>query len=695
MSDRRDDKNDERGIRPEPATGTRRSLDDQLRRNSRSGVYASWSMLLAREADPSRLVADACASARSLLKFSRFGLLWPSPRSFQTATFYEADAAAADGRVTSREVDIRKSRLRDLISNRGIWTFAAHELDDFMRSLFTTESPPQALLTAPLEFSGRVLGVVVIASEEAASYTQGDIEAVRVLAVHLGSAIEVARSTDEVRHLAAIVRSTDLAVVAYDLGGRITSWNAAAERLFELDVEAAVGQPSTVIVPADRYSEHDAAIAAAKRGDHRGQRDTVRQTRRGARIDVALSTSPVRDERGRIVGVVDVARDITDKRRAAELFRLAVESAPNAMVVVNQDGNIVLVNGEAERLFGYTRTELVGNAVERLLPRDRAGQHALDRHAFLAHSTRRAMGAGRDLYARRSDGSEVPVEIGLTPIQTPDGPMVLAAVVDITERKRFESAQRDLLRRLQEAVEARDAFLSIASHELKTPLTALQLSIQSLLRRNPTNGHDPERDRARLEAAHRQVRRLTALVEQLLDVSRIAGDRLALERQSVDLVEIIHEVVERFADASEQTRARLSVEVTEPLVGEWDRDRIDQILTNLIGNAIKYGEDRPVVVTAVDEGECVRIGVRDQGIGIPRAQQERIFERFERLIPDRHFGGLGLGLWIVRRLVEAHGGTIEVQSELGAGAMFVVTLPKRSAQTARASAGAGDRADGT
>lgn len=671
------DGNDDELLPNGPPTGTRRSLDAQLLRNSRSGVYAAMSMLLAREADPGRVVADACASARKLVSFTRFGLLWPSPRTFQSATFYEADPGATDGRVTSREVDIRKSRLRELISNRAIWTFAPHELDGLMRSLFGAESPPPALLTAPVEVSGRVLGVLVIASDRATSYSESDLEALRVLAVHLGSALEVARSSDEVRHLAAIVRSTDLAVVAYDLGGRITSWNAAAERLFEYEVEDALGRPATVLVPQDRTDEHEDAVAAAKRGEQRGQRDTVRQTRRGTRVDVGISTSPIRDEQGRIVGVVDVARDITDRRRAAELFRLAVESSPNAMVVVDVRGDIVHVNGEAERLFGYGREELLGSRVEVLLPAGQRAQHAIDRDEFVAHPTRRAMGEGRDRYARRKDGAEVPVEIALNPIETPDGPMVLAAIVDITERKRFESAQRELLARLQEAVDARDAFLSIASHELKTPLTALQLSIQSLLRRSPTGGQVQDRDRARLEAAHRQVRRLTALVEQLLDVSRIAGGRLGIDRQEVDLVEIVGEVVERFTDVSEPGRSLLSFEVDGPLVGEWDRDRLDQILTNLIGNAVKYGEGRPVEVRAWASRELVHVAVRDQGIGIAPQQQKRIFERFERLMPDRHYGGLGLGLWIVRQLVEAHGGTIEVQSELGRGATFLVTLPRR------------------
>lgn len=262
--------------------------------------------------------------------------------------------------------------------------------------------------------------------------------------------------------------------------------------------------------------------------------------------------------------------------------------------------------------------------------------------------------------------------------------MQLIAIVDITERKRYERAQEELLRQLREAVDARDTFLSIASHELKTPLTALQLSVQATLRRlRRADGAPPslERIQEKLDATQRQIHRLSVLIDQLLDVSRISTGRLSLEPQDFDLTEVLAEVVDRFSDDHDGVAPTIRIHLEGSLKGKWDRSRVDQILTNLISNALRYGEGKPVHLEVMGSADRVRIAVQDYGIGIAPEQQQRIFERFERLVSHRHFGGLGLGLWIVRQFVEAHGGTIQVQSKLGEGSTFVVTLPRITAPT--------------
>lgn len=236
----------------------------------------------------------------------------------------------------------------------------------------------------------------------------------------------------------------------------------------------------------------------------------------------------------------------------------------------------------------------------------------------------------------------------------------------------------------QQAIRLRDDFLSIASHELKTPLTPLQLHLQSLVQdANQEQGATWEfsKMRRKLDTISRQVRRFNSLVHGLLDVSQLSGQSLKLEIERVDLSELISEVTARFRAEAEQQQTPLEVQVPSSLIGEWDRFRLDQILTNLVGNALKFGQGKPVTVSATSGGTSARLQVRDLGIGIAPEDQERIFQRFERAVPTRHFGGFGLGLWLVRRIVEALGGTISVESELERGATFTVLLPLRSGGT--------------
>lgn len=232
---------------------------------------------------------------------------------------------------------------------------------------------------------------------------------------------------------------------------------------------------------------------------------------------------------------------------------------------------------------------------------------------------------------------------------------------------------------LEEAVQMRDMFISIASHELRTPLGAMQLLVE-LLRREATMGGGAgvaaERILERLEGIDRQVGRMSKLVDRLLDVSRLSEGRVSLELQRVDLVEIIERVVERQQEEAEDADIHLRIEADRPVIGHWDPDRIDQVVTNLVSNAIKYGDGNPVEIGVRDVEHTTEFWVRDRGVGIEPGDQERIFERFERTDSGVRKGGLGLGLWIVREIVHAFDGTIDVSSDPGEGTTFRVSLPK-------------------
>lgn len=254
---------------------------------------------------------------------------------------------------------------------------------------------------------------------------------------------------------------------------------------------------------------------------------------------------------------------------------------------------------------------------------------------------------------------------------------------DLAERAAHAVDNVRLYNEAQQAIRIRDDFLSIASHELRTPLTPIQLHLQSLsrdTREEQKDKLDLVKMRQKLDTIGRQVQRLKSLVYSLLDVSLLSGQTLKLEIERVDLSELVSKVIERFRPEAEQTTTPLEVEVPASLVGEWDRFRVDQIMTNLVSNALKFGKGNPVTVSATSDGKSARIQVRDSGIGIAPEDQERIFQRFERVVPTRHFGGFGLGLWIVRQMVEALGGTISVESEPGRGTLFTVELPLQASR---------------
>jgi signal transduction histidine kinase len=243
----------------------------------------------------------------------------------------------------------------------------------------------------------------------------------------------------------------------------------------------------------------------------------------------------------------------------------------------------------------------------------------------------------------------------------------------IAERARTEAEREKLLTELREAVHARDVFLTIASHELRTPLTALQIQLHLLQRpgrRSPDKGEELD---AALEMIARQVTRLRTLIDNLLDVVHITSGRMTLSRESVNLGDLVSEVI---AQLRHMTRSKPDITVeAERVVGVWDRIRIESVTANLISNAVKFGEGKPIKVALSSDGCMARLAVVDHGIGLSPELQSRIFEKFERAVSERHYGGFGLGLWIVRQIVEAHGGSIHVTSETGKGSTFVVELP--------------------
>ena len=261
----------------------------------------------------------------------------------------------------------------------------------------------------------------------------------------------------------------------------------------------------------------------------------------------------------------------------------------------------------------------------------------------------------------------------------PSAQEILAGLLMLHEDLQYsQRRQLALLDELRDAVRARDESLSIASHELRTPITTLTLQLDGLSRlvREPRSIEQTEKLARRLDVTRRQVDRLAALVATLVDVSRISAGKVELTKQLADLVEVLRSVTERFGEEALRSGSTLRFAKPGPIWGNFDASRIDQVLSNLLANAIRYGRGMPIVVGAVSAGPTARFWVEDHGMGIAPEHQARIFQRYERAAPSTDNGGLGLGLWIARQLVETMGGSISVRSRVDAGSVFTVEIPR-------------------
>jgi PAS domain S-box-containing protein len=368
----------------------------------------------------------------------------------------------------------------------------------------------------------------------------------------------------------------------------------------------------------------------------------------------------------------DPARD-RGRREVAyhqeERFQLLVESVKDyAIFLLDAGGRVATWNAGAQRIMGYLAPEIIGQHFSVFFPEAdvRAGK--------CEHELRVAMRDGRsedEGWRLRKGGSRLWADVVITALRDATGALLGYAKItrDLTERRQLEE-ERVRLAHAQEAVRLRDEFLSLASHELKTPLTVLQLQLEAM-REQIRDDHAAV---AKLERIDRARGRLTELVDALLDVSRIATGQFSLHLEQADAADIVAGAVDRLHETAANAGCALSV-TADHAIGTWDRSRIDQIVTNLVSNAIRHAAGSPIAVTVARDARDAVIEVRDTGPGLPEGQLARIFERFERGASMRHFGGLGLGLYVVRQITEAHGGTVTAENTAEGGARFTVRLP--------------------
>lgn len=373
-----------------------------------------------------------------------------------------------------------------------------------------------------------------------------------------------------------------------------------------------------------------------------------------------------------------VSMDVTAQKDVDDLFRLATESSLSGVLLVNDQGNIILVNSQVEKLFGYQREELLGKPVEILVPERFAGQHPAHRAKFLATPTTRAMGAGRELFARRKDGSQFPVEIGLNPIQTPDGVVVLTTVVNISARKAREEEARRSRRQVEllSRVSLLGEMTASLAHELNQPLAAIVNNATAAMQYLEQGRLDPEKLRDILTDVAGDGRRAYDIMHNVRSAIK-KGSAIRGPINLNDVVKAVTLIVQPDA-AAHFCRVEMSLAQDLPAI-EGDPTQIQQVLINLVHNAIDAMHDtapgrRTVAIATNYNGDgTISVAVRDYGSGISEATRERLFEQFFTTKEE----GLGMGLAIVRSIIEAHGGSIAAENAEGGGTRFQFRLPAK------------------
>ena len=475
-----------------------------------------------------------------------------------------------------------------------------------------------------------------------------------------------AEVVNELLHAAA-----DAAIVT-DGDGRIVFVNRGAETLFGYAAEELVGHPVETLMPESLRASHEEYRQRYKTSPRArpllSGLDLYGLRKDGSRFRAEIALTPVNTSSGLLVA--STIREVNAGDASEAYFRTMLETAPDAMIIVDERGRIAIVNRQAEDMFGYTRAELLGHEVEMLLPDDIRSKHLVHRGSYVENPELRPMGPGLDLFGRRKDGSMFPVEISLSPVKTSSGMFVSSVIRDVTKRRRMEQEIIAARQAAERAQKANTAFLAAASHDLRQPVQALSL-LNGALRRTVKD----ERAREMIDSQEHSLTAMTNLLNSLLDISRLDAGAVTPEFEEFPMQRVIDRLSAEFGRQASHKGLEFSSEPCAVSVRS-DPNLLSEIVQNLVSNAIRYTDSGSVKMVCDCVGEFCRLEVVDTGIGIEENQLDEIFKEFHQTkTPGSSTEGFARGLAIVRRLADLLEHDIGVESEPGRGSMFYVSVP--------------------
>ncbi|WP_346237511.1 PAS domain S-box protein [Niabella insulamsoli] len=471
--------------------------------------------------------------------------------------------------------------------------------------------------------------------------------------------------------LAAIVDSSDDAIISKTLDGIITSWNPAAARILGYKEEEALGRHISIIIPAERLHEEDFIINEITNGRRIQHFETVRQTKYQQQLPLLLSISPVRNADGVVIGASTIGRDICAQKEAAEkqgILAAIVKSSDDAIVSKTLKGIITSWNGGAERLFGYTESEAIGQHISLIIPPDR-----MDEETYIINQIVSGQSVSHFETLRvTKTGQEIPISLTISPVLDGKGKIIGASKIarDISERLRIQREKELLYNEVKLLSKKKDDFIAMTTHELKTPMTSLMGFLQVLQMR--VSSEDP--NGGFIRRCIKQVDKLSMLINDLLEFSKDQDGKLQIRPAPFDIVSLIAELIEPY---KEDRLNKIEFSAADSLMVNADRLRIGQVIINLLSNAVKYSPNggRIKIKAGAEDGN-IFVSVKDEGIGIDQNCLQNLFDQFYRAVkPGYNIPGLGMGLYISRQIVELHGGEINVASEMGKGSTFKFMLP--------------------
>jgi PAS domain S-box-containing protein len=485
-------------------------------------------------------------------------------------------------------------------------------------------------------------------------------------------------SESEERYRMLLDGIKDYAIFMMDPRGQILSWNAGAELMKGYRADEIIGQNfSCFFPPKDIEQGRPEEILRMTAAGGRHEEQGMRVRKDGSRFLASLTFTALYDQGGDLRGFSEFSRDLTESKESAAKYRGLLEAAPDAMVVVNQAEAIVLVNVQAEKQFGYRRDELVGQKIKKIIPEGFAERLIADAARSAAEALAQHIGAGIELSGRRKDGTEFPIEIMLSPLESAKGILVTAAIRNISARKKSEQELAVANQVLEESNLELKQFAYIASHDLQTPLRSIAGFVQLL--QQEYEGKLDEQAQDWICRTVLAVARMQTLISDLLSYSRVEAHSRPFTQ--IPFLDVVNDALVLLESSIHDSEGQVVCGKLPIVMG--DRSQLVQLMQNLIGNGLAYRSDKPphIHISAKRSGKDWIFSTSDNGIGIDPKHYEQIFEIFKRLHNQKDKPGTGIGLAVCRRVVNRHGGKIWVESEPGHGSTFHFTIPEGTEQT--------------